>query len=323
MEKTLKNLFLDHEGKLSDKWEFYLNEWDEILFPYRDTAINILEIGIHNGGSLEIWGKYFPKAKNILGCDIDEACSNLNYEDPRISVLIGDVNTHKIEQSIIETATDFDIIIDDGSHQSGDIIQSFERYFKHLNNNGVYIIEDLHASYWDAFEGGLFYPYSAMAFLKRLADITNFEHWRNNQSRKEFLHQFEKKYHVDFDEFVLCGVHSVKFLNSLCIIQKRPPVDNALGKRFIVGTEEIVSENWNTLNGITIHDIATPIHNDLELDVFSLLSENKSLKEAKKELESTKQQLEAEVLFYALSKSWRITRPLRKITRFLKEKLHA
>jgi len=72
MKKTLKQLFLEHQGKVSDKWSLYLDEWDRFFKPYRDQSINLLEIGIQNGGSLEIWSRYFPKAGKLVGCDIDK-----------------------------------------------------------------------------------------------------------------------------------------------------------------------------------------------------------------------------------------------------------
>jgi len=37
MENELKNIFNTHTGKVSDKWLFYLNEWDSIFSPYKKT----------------------------------------------------------------------------------------------------------------------------------------------------------------------------------------------------------------------------------------------------------------------------------------------
>ena len=156
MDKELKNIFLFHSGKLSDKWMFYLNEWDAIFSPYKKSKIDLLEIGIQNGGSLEVWAKYFNYANHILGCDINETCLELEYEDPRISVVVGNANSDEVKKKIFSIATDFDIIIDDGSHKSGDIITSFTKYFPKVSMNGIYLIEDLHASYWKDFEGLLY-----------------------------------------------------------------------------------------------------------------------------------------------------------------------
>ena len=86
MDKTLRQLFELHNGKLFDKWSLYLDEWDSIYGPYRNQPIQILEIGIQNGGSLEIWAKYFQKAKKIIGCDIDHKCEQLRFDDTRIGM---------------------------------------------------------------------------------------------------------------------------------------------------------------------------------------------------------------------------------------------
>mgnify|MGYP001055084469 CR=1 FL=1 len=278
MKKSLEEIYSNHKGKLSDKWTFYINEWDKIFFPYRDKEINLLEIGVHNGGSLEIWMKYFSNAKHIIGCDIAEVCGKLNFQDQRISVIIGDANSNEVENQILRLTSNLDIIIDDGSHKSDDVIRSFSRYLKLLTNNGLYIIEDLHASYWKEFEGGLYYPYSAISFIKKLVDVTNFEHWRNNESRLNFLSPYIEHYDLELNEFDLCKIHSINILNSLCIISMKSPKENVLGNRIVVGSEEIVSQNDHLMNGITIHDIATDVQDDSTLNIFSLLNHKNRIK---------------------------------------------
>ena len=326
METDLKSLFLDHQGKISDKWTLYLDEWDNIFSPYKDLEIDILEIGIQNGGSLEIWAKYFKNSNHIVGCDIDQSCLELEYEDPRISIIVGDANTGNIETQILETSEKFDIIIDDGSHTSADVIKSFTRYFKHLNENGIYVIEDLHTSYWNDFGGGLYTPYSSMAFLKRLADVINFEHWRIAEKRTDFLSQYARKYNLSIDEFDLCRIHSLKFYNSLCIIKKKSPENNSLGTRVISGTEEKITNDWQKLNGTSILDFVSSIKDDSYLSVFSLLHQIQLLEEEIqkqdqiiKNLNLILEEKEQEVLYYALSKSWKITRPFRKLMGLFKK----
>ena len=340
MEKTIKEIFLNHEGKVSDKWRLYINEWDNIFSPFRKNEINLLEIGVQNGGSLEIWGRYFSKAKNIIGVDINEKCKQLDFIDPRITLIVGDINTEKVEHKIIEVSPEFDIILDDGSHTSSDTIHSFIQYFNYLNKNGIYVIEDLHTSYWHKYEGGLNNPYSTISFLKNLLDVINFEHWRNGKSRNSHLSQFEQQYDVDLNKVDLCEIHSIYFLNSLCIIKKQSPDKNILGKRTIVGNNGIITKDWQEVNGTSIHDIAVSVIDDSHMNVFSLIEETKNQKQQleldkeviqdlEQELETYKkineemiQDLEQEVLYYALSKSWRLTRPLRKIMKFIKNALN-
>lgn len=239
MRETISQLFEHHEGKVSEKWHLYLGELERLFAPYREERIRLMEIGIENGGSLEIWGKYFSNAERIVGCDINPKCEQLSYDDPRISIIVGDVNSDDCESRILQKAQTFDIIMDDGSHHSSDTVRSFARYFPYLRDNGLYIIEDLHASYWEGFEGGLHNPLSAMAFLKRLCDILNYEHWRLNKKRKDMLIRFEKEYMVKFDDFDLAKIHSIEFLNSLCIIKKMSSDENLLGTRIVVGTVEL------------------------------------------------------------------------------------
>ncbi|WP_210081868.1 class I SAM-dependent methyltransferase [Pantoea endophytica] len=250
----LKDLYQQHEGKSSDKWDIYLSVYDEYLKDKRSAISNILEIGVQNGGSLEIWSKYFTSAKNLVGCDINPACKKLEFSHSGIKVVVGDSSTLKIKNEISSLSSSFDLIIDDGSHTSSDIIKSFLLYFPLVNNDGYYIIEDLHASYWERFEGGLFYPYSSMSFLKKLADIPNKEHWGSSLSESDYLSPFYQFYDCEsFDAVDYTQIHSVTFVNSLCIIKKKSIENNLLGARYIAGDVFDVSANQKSIHGDMIN----------------------------------------------------------------------
>lgn len=240
-EVTLRALYEQHQGKLSDKWLIYLSEYDRLFTPYRNRSLRLLEIGVQNGGSLEIWGWYFRAAERIVGCDINPDCARLKYADSRISVVVGDANSDAAEQEIASRSERYDLIIDDGSHTSTDIIRSFARYFPRLEDGGLFVAEDLHCSYWQGFDGGVFDPGSSVAFFKRLADILNYEHWGIQKTRKELISSFMHKYGVDIDEELLARLHSIEFINSLCVVRKEHPSANVIGPRFIAGTDEAVA----------------------------------------------------------------------------------
>ena len=57
--KSLKDLYKNHIGKISDKWSIYLDVYEDKLKKYQDLPINFFEIGVLNGGSLEIFSKAF------------------------------------------------------------------------------------------------------------------------------------------------------------------------------------------------------------------------------------------------------------------------
>lgn len=246
---TLRSIFIEHSGKASDKWAMYLDEYNRLFDSYRDLPVRLLEIGIQNGGSLEIWKKYFSNAEMIVGCDNNPVCAQLIYADPQIVVVMADANTDEAEQRIRAVSAAFDLIIDDGSHHSGDIVRSFARYFAHLADGGMYIAEDLHCSYWQGFEGGLFHPDSSVTFFKRLADVINHEHWGVDVTRCELLKGFSSKYTATLDEVALASIHSIEFINSMCVIRKAQPDANVLGHRLIVGAEALVCSDILPFHG--------------------------------------------------------------------------
>jgi len=255
--KSLAELYELHDGYGSDKWGIYLHEFDRLLSPIRDSAINLLEIGIQNGGSLDIWSKYFPLGINFIGCDINVDCKKLKYDDSRIKIIIGDVNSIGVLEEIQNIANQgLDLIIDDGSHVSKDIIQSFIEYFHLLNDDGIYLIEDLHCSYWESFGGGLYHPYSAISFFKKLIDIVNYEHWRSGAEECDLIQKICDHFGIEIAAHNLAGIHSIEFINSICVVKKRRAGDNLLGERVLAGKKNIViSSSSQSPKTNTIHQI--------------------------------------------------------------------
>jgi GT2 family glycosyltransferase/glycosyltransferase involved in cell wall biosynthesis len=248
-KQTLEQLYAEHNGKVSDKWSSFLVEYARILGEYRDKPVRLLEIGVQNGGSLEIWSKFFVNAQKLVGCDINPDCAKLEYEDSRITLIVGDANLDTVQLTVLQQSPVFDVIIDDGSHTSSDIVKSFAKYFPHLADGGVFVAEDLHCSYWADFEGGLFDPFSSITFFKRLADIVNHEHWGIPKAQADILRGIFARYGCDIDEEVLSQVHSVEFINSMCVVRKVSATDNGLGLRVIAGSIELVVSGHRELNG--------------------------------------------------------------------------
>ena len=114
-ENKFKNLHSNNTEKVSDKWESYLDYYNEIFMPLKNKDISLLEIGIQNGGSLQTYLNFFKNAELIVGCDIDDKCHNLNYDDKRIKVVVGNINSNETYSKISSLINQFDILIDDRS----------------------------------------------------------------------------------------------------------------------------------------------------------------------------------------------------------------
>ena len=68
--KSLKEIFEETRKIIpTDKNDDYLEFYDEIFSPLRGKKLNILELGVYDGGSLIGWANFFPKAR-IIGVDV-------------------------------------------------------------------------------------------------------------------------------------------------------------------------------------------------------------------------------------------------------------
>jgi hypothetical protein len=261
---SLLDLFENHRGKVSDKWSSYLPIYARSFERFRDRATRILEIGIQNGGSLEIYRKYFDQGSTIVGCDINPRCQKLKYP-PDIHFVFGNCCEATTREKITLISPRFDIIIDDGSHRSSDIIQTFLMYFPLLEEGGAFIIEDLHASYWQDWEGGLFYTLSSMSFFKLLADVINAEHWGNGKTPEDLICNEFSEYQDLVHSAQLRNIFSVQFFNSICVVEKCSSANAPLlGRRVITGQQAEVESEVLTLNG------SKPMRPDQSSNPFSV-----------------------------------------------------
>lgn len=236
MSADLLTFYDGHDGYCSDKWEANLIRYASLFEPFRNQPVRLLEVGVQNGGSLEIWAKYFSKARIIVGCDVDPKCSSLKFSDPRIHLVVEDVLKPGVSSRLVEQFETFDVIIDDASHQSGDIVRAFCSLFPILADEGLYIVEDLHCSYWREFQGGLFAPHSAISFFKNLCDTLGHQHWGIPADPGLVLEgPFPQGSRLPQEQ--LARIHSIEFANSLCIIRKKSSDHNTLGRRIVVGTQ--------------------------------------------------------------------------------------
>jgi hypothetical protein len=143
---TLDELGLRHgTDKASDRHN-YLRHYAELLSPWRDDPISVLEIGVFNGASLATWRDYFLRG-TIIGLDIDPTA--VQYDDgSRVHVRIGSQADPEFLAAVAAEYGPFQAILDDGSHNGDDQKISFEALYPSLLPGGLYIVEDLHTSYF-------------------------------------------------------------------------------------------------------------------------------------------------------------------------------
>lgn len=132
--KTLHEIGL-HYGTDKASRHNYCNFYDEHLSPYRDKTFKILEIGVKNGASLRMWRDYFHNS-DIYGIDINPGSM---FEDERIHTFIQDQGDEEGLKKFVEEHGPFDIIIDDGSHNTDHLDLSYQLF----KDYPIFIWEDI------------------------------------------------------------------------------------------------------------------------------------------------------------------------------------
>src|SRR5262249_13348072 len=132
------------KGRSVHKWTHYFDIYHRHLERFRDKRIRLLEIGLDQGGSLDMWRSYFGSKAHYYGVDIDPSCRK--YESADTRVFIGDQADRKFWRQFREEVPDLDIVIDDGGHEPEQQVVSLEELLFHLRPGGVYICEDIHTS---------------------------------------------------------------------------------------------------------------------------------------------------------------------------------
>lgn len=208
-------------GKGSN-WHNYTEVYVNYFAPLRHQSIKFLEIGIFQGNGVRLWEEYFPNADLHF---IDITFANLRYFSDRSHYhLANQESVEDLTRVIHETGGQFDIIIDDGGHTMRQQLVSFMTLFPHLKSEGLYVIEDLHTSYWKEYGGGGTIqspksgPGTFINFLKDLVDEVNFIGARTGSANHydEIPAEIKKELNSFREQ-----IYSIHFYDSLCVILKR------------------------------------------------------------------------------------------------------
>ena len=136
------------------------------LSEIRNDIKYLLEIGVMKGDSLRVWKEFFPNAE-IHG--IDKKIENIFKEERITCFRANQNNIDSIKLAVKDTQ--YDIIIDDGSHIPKHQISCAKFLIKNnLKLNGKYFIEDIHPK-----------------FLK------NARIWTKNNFEEYIIHDLRKK----------------------------------------------------------------------------------------------------------------------------------
>lgn len=201
----LEKYFSQNTKRLIWKWNHYFDIYDRHFSRFRGKEIAILEIGVWQGGSLQMWRDYFGDKAKIYGVDIDPRCKA--FEEENIQIFTGSQSDRKFLRELVAKLPPLDIVIDDGGHSMNQQIVSFEELFGAVKSDGVYLCEDIHTSYWLNFGGG----------HKRRG--TFIEYSKNFIDSLHAFHSEQKSFKVDE---ITRSVRSLNYYDSIVVLEKQP-----------------------------------------------------------------------------------------------------
>ncbi len=202
----------------------YLSIYESYFVQLRDKPLKFLEIGFFVGASARMWDQYFPNA-TLFFIDKEE-----DFFKKYSQGLSSRCNFYICDQSeeadllkfIQDVGGRFDVILDDGGHTMNQQITSFKVLFPYVKSGGIYIIEDLHTSYWESF-GGLgsvgnpvASEKSTIRFLQSLVDDVNFIGATTGYADRKLCSAHIKN-NLNYYQKHIKSIH---FYGSLCFILK-------------------------------------------------------------------------------------------------------
>ena len=123
-------------------YEFFYPDELQYLRNKPENMLNILEVGTAFGGSLRCWMELYPTANFYAIDHTPEVIEADVRNDSRLRI----VKSKQADPGVsaVFPGISFDLIIDDGSHQSVDQIATFSMLENRLTTDGKYVIEDIY-----------------------------------------------------------------------------------------------------------------------------------------------------------------------------------
>ena len=194
----------------------FIELYDDLFTPMRDTMGKFFEIGIRSGISHLLWREYFPTAE-IFGIDILDF-SKQSKGSGITTVVADQSNRDDLQAFIDQCGTGYDVILDDGGHAMHHQQVSLGFLFQHLNPGGYYIIEDVHTSLPD------YYPGEQFNVNENQTNTTLFmiEYFmRTEKISSDFMTADEMKYLEENINTIDLKFIRTKHHSMICVIRKK------------------------------------------------------------------------------------------------------
>ena len=129
----------------------YLPLYQDLLVKKKDSALNVLEVGVLMGGSIKLWSDFFTNA-TVYGLDIrhmGEMWDEIKNNDKIVLYTSTDAyNEDFFTINFLDRGIKCDFMLDDGPHTLESMIHFIKLYSQIMTDDGILIIEDVQEFEW-------------------------------------------------------------------------------------------------------------------------------------------------------------------------------
>jgi hypothetical protein len=182
--------------KLTNYFQIYTFLFGHLI----NTKCTFIEVGVLSGGSLFMWKKWLGKDARIIGIDLNPEA--LKWQEYGFEIYIGDQGDPIFWQATLAKIGQFDVLLDDGGHQSFQQIVTAVEALKFANKECQIVIEDTCTSFMRDFASHG--KYSFLEYIKAATDTLTakdcnffdgqFPEFKNNMA----LDLYSKVFNIQF-----------------------------------------------------------------------------------------------------------------------------
>lgn len=220
--KNIENIYYNKTTRYTSKWSNYFDVYERHLEKFVNNNPIVLEIGVDNGGSLQMWYEYFGKGTMLIGIDnrpkfdYDNTVEYLGFP---ANLFVGNQGDENFLEYVIQNSPKFDVIVDDGSHMQNHQILTFKKLWPHVSEGGVYIMEDTHASYMPIFGGKRGDNNTFIEWSKFIVDTLHEDHDSTSP---------EDGWQDRYDPLFYRSMYSIHYYDSVVVIEKKLRLKNCI-----------------------------------------------------------------------------------------------
>lgn len=191
----------------------FIDLYDRYLTPLQDSVHRVFEIGIFNGASHKMWKCFFDSAE-VYGIDIKPKpwVEKLGIH----TYIANQANREDLQRFVDSSGGNFDVIIDDGGHFMNHQQVSLGFLFEHLKPGGIFIIEDVHTSIPEFYEGYGVDSTESNTTLKVILDYLTTE-----KIESVFMLEEEERYLEQNIEYIELHKRKNSMHSTACVIRKK------------------------------------------------------------------------------------------------------